>query len=73
MCDVIQKGPQSGPQPNVKYCPNCKGDIRPIRSHNKKRDEAHSYQCDVCDKVFEINHLARSCARRDESWANQDQ
>ncbi len=57
MSKVAKRGPKSGPQPRVKYCPNCKGDIRPVSSHNKKADEAHSYQCDVCNLIFEINEL----------------
>lgn len=59
MTKVAKKGPRPGPQLRVKYCPNCKGDIRPVANRKKKESEAHSYQCDVCDWIFEINELRR--------------
>jgi len=65
MCESTERGPQAGPQPKVKYCPNCKGDLDPKPTRNQDKDNAHKYQCDVCDRVFEINELERACARRD--------
>lgn len=45
---------QTGIQVKVKYCPNCKGDIRPIPSKKKKND-SHKYKCDVCKTEYEVN------------------
>jgi len=46
--------PTSGQQLMVKYCPNCKGDLRIIDP-----EKPHCYKCDVCDWRFEINYLDR--------------
>lgn len=59
MPEPTKGGPRPGPQPRVKYCPNCKGDIHPIPTNKKKNAESHAYLCDVCDWVFEINELRR--------------
>jgi uncharacterized protein with PIN domain len=56
----------SGPQPDVKYCPLCKGELCNIpRSEmtsrgNKRKDGTvspytHTYDCRVCKTRFEIN------------------
>jgi len=56
----------SGPQPNVKFCPICKADMRIVpRSEMvskgyKRRDgstapHTHTYDCLVCKTRFEIN------------------
>ncbi len=50
--------PRPGPQPHVKYCPNCKGDLHPV-GNKKPISESHAYKCDVCDWKFEINQLSR--------------
>lgn len=52
-------GPQSGPQPRVKFCPNCKGVLRSVASRNQASEQSHSYRCDVRDWVYEINELRR--------------
>lgn len=52
-------GPTPGVQPNVKYCPNCRGDIRPVPSRNNPADTSHTYVCQVCDYRFEINVMGR--------------
>ncbi len=51
------KGPKTGPQKYVKYCPNCRGDIRSVKARKHPAEMAHSYQCDVCGREFEINDL----------------
>jgi len=60
------KGPREGvPQPWVKYCPVCKSDIGVVGTNQyngKELCKSHSYQCLVCDRIFEINLLDR---RRD--------
>ncbi|MFZ0321432.1 MAG: hypothetical protein WAL56_20075 [Candidatus Sulfotelmatobacter sp.] len=56
----------SGPQPDVKYCPVCKGDLRNVerqemRSQGYKRKDGsvspdtHTYECRACKTRFEIN------------------
>jgi uncharacterized protein with PIN domain len=55
-----------GPQPDIKYCPSCKGDLRNIpRAEMKSRghvgadgkisEHTHTYQCIACKNTFEIN------------------
>jgi uncharacterized protein with PIN domain len=56
-----------GPQPEVKYCPRCKGDMRNVpraemRSggHRSRIDgsvspHTHTYECVSCHTRFEIN------------------
>ncbi len=51
-------GPRSGPQERVKYCPNCKGNLR-AGAGKAPPETSHSYRCDVCDWVYEINELRR--------------
>jgi len=51
-------GPQSGPQPQVKYCPCCKGDVHPIASRKQPAATSHTYNCSKCGKTFEINDLS---------------
>jgi len=59
----------TGPQPDVKYCPRCRGDLKNVpRSQVKgyKRKDGtispytHTYQCVGCSHRFEINQ-ARWC------------
>ena len=56
----------SGPQPQVKYCPACKGDMRNVprnkmtSSGYKRKDgsvssDTHTYTCTACGIKFEIN------------------
>ncbi len=56
----------SGPQPDVKYCPSCKGDLRNIlrdemkssgyvRADGTVSGHTHTYQCIACENTFEIN------------------
>ena len=57
---------RSGPQPDVIYCPVCKGNLRNIpreemRSSGHERadgtvaPDTHTYQCIACQNSFEIN------------------
>ena len=62
MSEPNPRGPKSGPQQRVKYCPNCRGDLRPVASNKRAAEESHSYGCQVCDWVFEINELRRDRA-----------
>jgi len=62
---------KSGPQPDVKYCPACKAEMRNVprnrmvsRGHIRKNGtvapDTHTYRCTApnCGKGFEINeHL----------------
>jgi transposase-like protein len=50
-------GPQSGPQPDVKYCPNCKGSLVNVNSRNQVVPDSHRYECKDCKKEFEINDM----------------
>ena len=56
----------SGPQPDIKFCPKCKGDVenipreRMISSGHRRKDgtvseHTHSYECKGCKTRFEIN------------------
>jgi len=55
----------SGPQPDVKYCPACKENLRNVpRSEMKTRvlnregivpPSTHTYICSQCGKKFEVN------------------
>lgn len=55
-----------GAQPDIKYCPKCKGELRNIpRSEMKSKgyirkdgtasEHTHTYECIVCNTRFEIN------------------
>lgn len=55
-----------GPQPNIKFCPICKGELRNVpRNEMKSRpyvrrdgtipEHTHTYKCLGCDTKFEIN------------------
>lgn len=55
-----------GPQPDIKYCPYCKSDLRNVpREEMKSRGhvgadgsvsrDTHTYQCITCNNKFEIN------------------
>jgi len=55
-----------GPQPDVKHCPKCMGDLINIpRDKMKSRgyigkdgtvsEHTHTYKCPVCTQRFEIN------------------
>lgn len=57
---------RSGPQPDVKFCPVCKGDLRNVsrsdmksrgyrRADGKVAEETHTYECKSCSSRFEIN------------------
>lgn len=58
----------SGPQPDIRFCPVCAGELRNLRRDElpstgyRRRDgtvaqDTHSYQCtsDSCGHRFEIN------------------
>ncbi|AUG56849.1 hypothetical protein [Acetivibrio saccincola] len=49
----------SGPQPEIKYCPICKGDLQNVprdKMKTKKGPEhTHTYDCLKCSNRFEIN------------------
>lgn len=54
-----------GPQPDIQFCPVCKGDLRNIprsemKTSIKRKDgtipvHTHTYQCLICTTRFEIN------------------
>lgn len=55
-----------GPQPEIQFCPVCKGALRNVlRSEMKSRsyirkdatvsESTHTYECTKCQKRFEIN------------------
>jgi len=56
----------TGPQPDVQFCPRCKGELRNLarsemRSKGHKRSDGtvapdtHTYECRNCKHRFEIN------------------
>ncbi len=55
----------SGPQPDIKYCPACKANLKNVprnkmKSSVKNREGSvppftHTYICKECGKKFEIN------------------
>jgi hypothetical protein len=57
MAKIIRKPlrpvPTQEKQDYVRYCPNCRGDLR-IPSPAEK---PHRYQCGVCEREFEVNDL----------------
>ena len=62
-----REGPAAGdarPQPWIKYCPVCRGDLAATPSNRYDADRSHNYQCRVYDRILEINLLDR---RRDEN------
>lgn len=56
-------GPQSGPQPVVRYCPVCKGDIYSVASNNQDAENSHKYKCATCDRITEINICGREAGK----------
>ncbi len=59
---------RSGPQPEVLYCPTCKGKLRNVprnemasagyqRADGTVAEDTHTYECvvDGCNRRFEIN------------------
>lgn len=57
---------KTGAQPDVKFCPKCKGELRNVpRSEMKSKgyirkdgsisESTHTYECQVCGTRFEIN------------------
>jgi len=57
---------KTGPQPDIKYCPICKGDLQNIprdkmkskgyvRKDGTVSEHTHSYECLDCSNRFEIN------------------
>jgi len=56
----------TGPQPDIKYCPICKGELRNIpreemkskayiRKDGTASEHTHTYDCTKCSTRFEIN------------------
>lgn len=56
----------SGPQPKIKYCPICKGNLKNvprekmkskgyIRKDGSAAPHTHTYDCKICSARFEIN------------------
>jgi hypothetical protein len=56
----------TGPQPDVLYCPCCKGGLRNVsraemksrgyvRSDGTVSEDTHTYDCKSCGARFEIN------------------
>ena len=45
--------------PNVKYCPVCKSDLKPEPSKNKTAQQSTRYACTLskCNCKFEINDI----------------
>ena len=43
--------------PYIKYCPNCKGDLRRVASNQKSEKSSAKFRCDVCGREFEIVDL----------------
>lgn len=57
---------RTGPQPDIKYCPICKGGLQNIprdkmkskgyiRKDGTVSEHTHTYDCSICGKRFEIN------------------
>ncbi len=55
-----------GPQPDIKYCPICKDELRNvlrcemkskgyIRKDGTVSEDTHTYHCKNCNNRFEIN------------------
>lgn len=55
-----------GPQPDIKYCPVCKADVRNVprsemkstgykRKNGTVSQHTHTYECLTCKNRFEIN------------------
>jgi len=55
-----------GPQPDIKYCPVCKADLRNVPRKEMKAkgyvrrdgtvsEHTHTYDCERCGNRFEIN------------------
>jgi len=62
----IQMANKTGPQPDIKYCPICKGALLNIPRDNMKSkgyvrkdgtisEHTHTYECSECSRRFEIN------------------
>ena len=49
--------PQPGPQPQIQFCPACKGDLMPVDSTRRKAPNANKYVCAKCKSTFEINDM----------------
>jgi uncharacterized protein with PIN domain len=56
----------SGPQPDIKFCPVCKADVRNVprsemkfqgyvRKDGTVSEHTHTYECLACRERFEIN------------------
>ena len=56
----------SGLQPEILYCPKCRENLRNVprremksrghrRSDGTVAEHTHTYKCDVCNNLFEIN------------------
>ncbi len=56
----------TGPQPDIKYCPICKGELRNVprsemqspgytRADGTVAPDTHTYECKSCKNRFEIN------------------
>lgn len=59
-------GNKSGPQPDIKYCPYCKQEVRNIprsemkspgyrRADGTVSKHTHTYECLKCHRRYEIN------------------
>ena len=60
----------TGPQPEIKYCPICKGDVRDLRRIEMQSSRyvradgtaslyTHTYECQVCHNCFELNQARK--------------
>ena len=57
---------KTGPQPEVRFCPRCKGELRNVPRNEMKSEgyvrkdgtvaeDTHTYECLGCGTRFEIN------------------
>jgi len=56
----MSKGPRSGYQAMVKYCPNCTWELKPVESRNRDATQSHKYKCNTCHWTSEINDLGQA-------------
>lgn len=56
----MTQGPHAGPEPTVRYCPECKSDLVPEQSNQQPPARSHRYRCQGCGRLFEINKLPES-------------
>lgn len=60
-------GSHGEPQPKVKFCPWCAGELVNVPSRKKATPDSHHYECKLCDQKFEINELQLDELQRQEA------